>query len=102
VDPAIFNGIAEIVVPTVSVVSCAVFGLFCFPSVRAALTERMRQRTLKHAEAVDIVAQLSTHRGELYALRGEIAEVRRALGPGTQPQGPALSSGVGNRSYSGS
>jgi hypothetical protein len=94
VDPATLNGIAEIIVPTVSVVMFGAFGLMCFPSIRTAFAERLRSRALRHADATDVVSQLSALRGEVYALRVELADVKRAVGAGPSPQDhPALPPG---------
>lgn len=78
-DPLVLDKLAEIIVPSISILVFGAFGLVCFPSIRAALAERMRQRTLKHADATDVVSQLSALRGEVYALRAELADVKRAL-----------------------
>jgi hypothetical protein len=93
VDPASLSAIGDIVVPTVSVVVCGGFGLICFPSIRAAFAERLRSRALRHADATDVVSQLSALRGEVYALRVELAEVKRAVGAGPSPHDPALPPG---------
>lgn len=53
----------------------------CFPSFRAVIVERMRQRTLRHADATDLGAQIAALRGEVYALRSEIAQRPIAPGP---------------------
>ena len=58
------------------------FGLMCFPSVRSAVIERFRQRTLRHADAAAIVAQIAQLRGEVYALRGELAQATRGVAAG--------------------
>jgi hypothetical protein len=86
-DPAVLNGIAEIVVPSLAVVCFTVFGLVCFPSIRAGFLERMRLRTMRHADATDVVAQLAALRGEVYALRAELAEQTRAISAGQAPPG---------------
>lgn len=93
-DPATLNGIAEIIVPTVSVVMCGAFGMFCFPSIRTAFADRLRSRALRHANATDLISQLSALRGEVYALRVELADVRRVVGAGPSPHDrPALPPG---------
>jgi hypothetical protein len=85
-DPAVLNGIAEIVVPSLSVLCFTVFGLLCFPSIRAGLVERMRHRPLRHADAADLSAQLAALRGEVYALRAELVQHGRPLSAGQAPQ----------------
>jgi hypothetical protein len=54
----------------------------CFPSLRAVIVERIRQRTLRHADATDLGAQIATLRGEVYALRSELAQ--RAIAPSSE------------------
>jgi hypothetical protein len=92
-DPAVLNGIAEIVVPSLAVVCFTVFGLMCFPSVRAGLAERGRQRSLRHADATDVVAQLAALRGEVYALRAELAQQTHLLSGGQAPRDGLAASG---------
>jgi hypothetical protein len=53
----------------------------CFPSFRAVIVERMRQRTLRHADATDLGAQIAALRGEVYALRSELAQRPNGLSP---------------------
>jgi hypothetical protein len=91
-DPATLNGIAEIVVPSLSVIVFGVFSLVCFPSIRGALVERLRSQSLRHAQATEVMATLNALRGEVYQLRTEVADMRRAVGPGAA-EGPALPPG---------
>ena len=85
-NPAVLNGIAEIIVPTISLLCFTGFGLLCFPSIRASFAERMRNRALRHSDAADVVAQLAALRGEVYALRAELAQTNRALPSGQASQ----------------
>jgi hypothetical protein len=63
-------------------------GLMCFPSIRAALVERIRQRALRQSDATDLGAQLAALRGEVYALRTELAQApRAALGAAREDPG---------------
>jgi hypothetical protein len=62
----------------------------CFPSIRSAVADRIRQRTLRHAEATDVVAQLAVLRGEVYALRVELAQTTQALRSGNEAKDGAL------------
>jgi hypothetical protein len=101
-DPAVLNGIAEIVVPSLAVVCFTVFGLMCFPSVRAALAERGRQRSLRHADATDVVAQLAALRGEVYALRAELAQQTHLLSGGQPPRDGLAAAGGRDRLPGGS
>jgi uncharacterized protein YqgC (DUF456 family) len=71
--------IGAVVVPLLGVSIFAGFGLMCFPSIRSAVVERFRQRALRHADAADIVAQIAALRGEVYALRSELARATGAL-----------------------
>jgi hypothetical protein len=86
-DPAVLNGIAEIVGPSIAVVCTTVFGLMCFPSIRAGFLERSRLRTMNQAEATDVVAQLAALRCEVYALRVELAQQTRNISAGQAPPG---------------
>jgi hypothetical protein len=92
-DPVTINAIGEIVGPAIALIVCGAFGLVCFPSIRAAFVERLRSRTLRHGEATDVVAQLNALRGEVYALRVEIAQVSHAVGA-PPPPNAALPSGT--------
>ena len=92
-DPATLNGIAEIVVPSLCVVVFGGFGLMCFPSIRAAFAERLRLRSMRHADTTEVMTTLNALRGEVYALRTELAEMRRVIGPGAPTGGPALPPG---------
>jgi len=91
-DPGTINAIGDIVGPAIAIIACGGFGLICFPSIRAAFVERIRSRGLRHAEATDVVAQLNALRGEVYALRSELAQVSHAVGAGSPPN-HALPSG---------
>ena len=82
-DPGSLAIIGAVVGPIVGVGTVTFFGLMCFPSVRAAVVERLRQRTLRHGEAADVAAQLAALRGEVYALRSELAKATQALESGS-------------------
>lgn len=93
VGPGLMSQVVYLVggLVTLSVIGAATFlGFMCFPSARAAFVERIRQRTLRHGDATDVVAQLAALRGEVYALRTELAQVARALPAGP----PAASAGA--------
>ena len=81
-DPAAIAAWTALIGPIIGMGAATFFGLMCFPTFRAAFVERMRQRTLRHSEATDIVAQIAQLRGEVYALRAELAQATRALPPG--------------------
>ena len=89
--PGSFAVIGAAIVPLFGVGLFTAFGLMCFPSIRGAVVERFRHRTLRHAEATDIVAQLAALRGEVYALRSELARATQGLPPGGAP--PQLGAG---------
>jgi hypothetical protein len=55
-----------------------VLGSQCFPAIRTGFVERLRQRSLRHADTVDVTDQLAALRGEVYALRAELAQAPRA------------------------
>ncbi len=80
-DPQTIAMWSELIGPIVGMGACTFFGLMCFPSIRGAFVERFRQRTLRHSDAIDIVAQIAQLRGEVYALRSELAQATRALPP---------------------
>ena len=64
----------------ISAIGAATFlGSLCFPSLREAIVERIHQRTLRHADATELGAQIAALRGEVYALRSELSQ--RAIGP---------------------
>jgi hypothetical protein len=93
-SPAVIESIANALGAMVGLGGVTFFSLMCFPSFRAAIVERMRQRTLRHAEATDVVAQLALLRGEVYALRTELAQAVRP--PGSlqdRPEGVPLPAG---------
>jgi len=77
-NPGVIEALAQVVAAVLGLGGATFFALMCFPSFRGAVVERMRQRTLRHADATDVVAQLAALRGEVYALRAELAE---ATGP---------------------
>lgn len=93
--PGTLAVIGATVVPLVGVGIFACFGLMCFPSIRGAVLERFRQRTLRHADTADIVAQIAALRGEVYALRSELARATGALPSGSAD--PQISSGSPQR-----
>ncbi len=95
-DPQTIAMWSELIGPIVALGCSTFFGLMCFPSIRAAFVERLRQRTLRHSDAVDIVAQIAQLRGEVYALRSELAQATRALPPANGAV-PASSGSVQNR-----
>jgi hypothetical protein len=86
-SPEILNGIAEIVVPSLAVMCFTAFALMCFPSIRTGFLERARIRALRQADAAEVSAQLAALRGEVYALRAEIAQQSRTLQAGQAPPG---------------
>lgn len=85
-DPGSLAVIGAVVGPIVGVGTVTFFGLMCFPSVRAAVVERLRQRSLRHGDAADIAAQLAALRGEVYALRTELAKATQTLASGNPTQ----------------
>jgi hypothetical protein len=92
-DPGTLNGIAEIFVPSLMALVMGGFGLMCFPSIRGAFVERLRSHSLRHAEATEVMATLNALRGEVYQLRTEVAEVKRAVGSGMAAASPLLPPG---------
>ena len=97
-NPDVIAALAQPIAALCSFGAVTVIALMCFPSIRGAIVERMRQRTLRHADATDIVAQLATLRGEVYALREELAQTTRLLGsPNARPEGSSLPAGRQDR-----
>jgi hypothetical protein len=102
-DPGVVDAVAGLVAAVLGLGGLTLFSLMCFPSFRGALVERMRQRTLGHADSADIVAQLAALRGEVYALRTELAQATRAPGSlSARPEGLSLPAGGQGRSLSNS
>jgi hypothetical protein len=79
-NPAVVQAFAQVVAAVVLGGGASFFALMCFPSFRGAVADRLRQRTLRHADATDVVAQLAALRGEVYALRTELAQTTRLVG----------------------
>jgi hypothetical protein len=86
VDPSVLRQILDFTGMTLS--GGAVFTLVAllFPSIRGAVADRLRHRGLRDADAVVMAAQLQALRGEVNALRTELAE-RDRLGPANPPAG---------------
>jgi len=78
-DPAVVEAFAQVVAAFVAGGGAVVLGLMCFPVIRTAVAERIRHRTLRHADAADITAELAALRGEVYALRTELAQTSHAV-----------------------
>ena len=53
-NPDVIAAFAQPIAAVCSFGAVTVIALMCFPSFRAAIVERMRQRTLRHADATDI------------------------------------------------
>jgi hypothetical protein len=79
-NPDVIEALAGLAAAVLGMGGLAFFSLMCFPSFRGAIVERMRQRTLRHADATDVAAQLAALRGEVYALRAELAQGARPVG----------------------
>ena len=85
--------VLEQLIPIVAIVFGVSGGVciagFCVPSIRGALADRLRGRSLSAAaEVTAAVAEVRALRGEVYALRSELAAVSRALpAAGTAPGG---------------
>jgi hypothetical protein len=102
-NPGVVNAVAGLVAAVLGLGGMALFSLMCFPSFRGAVVERMRLRTLRHADATDIVAQLAALRGEVYALRTELAQATHAPGSlNARPEALSLPAGGQGRSPSNS
>ena len=80
-DPGTIAMWAALIGPIFGMGACTFFGLMCFPSIRGAFVERIRQRTLRHSDTTEIVTQIAQLRGEVYALRSELAQANRAFPP---------------------
>jgi hypothetical protein len=83
-DPSVIGELTGLMAVVLGVGGTTLFALMCFPSIRDAFVERLRHRGVRHADATDIVAQLASLRGEVYALRTELAQVSRSLPAGTE------------------
>jgi hypothetical protein len=79
VDPLVVKAIAEVVGPTVGFLAFGGILLICFPSTRGAIADWIRQRPLRHADAVDVMGQLAALRSEVQALRQEVDLTNRSL-----------------------
>jgi hypothetical protein len=76
------------VVCTCGIGATTFLGLMCFPSIRSAFVERLRQRSLRRADTAEVTDQLAALRGEVYALRAELAQApRAALSAGSEETG---------------
>jgi hypothetical protein len=93
-NPAVIEAFAGLAAAVLGLGGLGFVSLMCFPSFRGAIVERMRQRTLRQADATDVAAQLAALRGEVYALRAELAQGARPVGAlKDQREEPSLPAG---------
>jgi len=93
VDPMVVQQLATLAGAIFGGCVFLTFTALCFPSVRGALVERLRHRGLRDADAVTLGVQLQALRGEVSALRSEIAERDRLIPrhpPSGRIEGPSV------------
>jgi hypothetical protein len=78
-DPAVLEQLIPLVVGTMGIVASFSFAALCFPSIRNGVSDWLSNRGLRNADAEHVSAELAALRGEVYALRAELATVTRAL-----------------------
>jgi hypothetical protein len=81
-NPLMLDGIVTLVGAAMCIGALLLFAGLCFPSLRSALVERLRGHGQGPIEAV-LLAEVRALRGEVYALRCEVAPlagVSQALG----------------------
>lgn len=91
-NPVVVEAFAQVVAAVVVGGGATLVCLMLFPSLRGAVAERIRQRGLRSADATDITQQLAALRGEVYALRAELAQATRPIGS-PNPEGLSLPAG---------
>ena len=79
IDPAVLDELVPLVVGTTGIIATFSFAALCFPSIRAGVSDWLSNRGLRSADAEHVSAELAALRGEVYALRAELATVARAL-----------------------
>jgi hypothetical protein len=85
VNPAVLDELIPLVVGTMGIIASFSFAALCFPSIRHGVSDWLSNRGLRNADAEHVTAELAALRGEVYALRAELATVTRAL-VGNTPQ----------------
>lgn len=84
---------SEVLIPILGIIfgvgGPVLLAALCFPSIRSAVADRLRGDAHIEASDPEVVAQIAALRGEIYALRTEVAVISRAL-PGVSPQAGQL------------
>jgi hypothetical protein len=75
----VLDELIPLVVGSISIVATFSFAALCFPSIRGGVSDWLSNRGLRNADAEHVTAELAALRGEVYALRSELATVARAL-----------------------
>ena len=78
-DPVAFDQLAGFLGGGFALIAGTGLVMLCFPSIRAAFVERVRPKAMNRTDAAELAAQLAALRGEVYALRNELAQAVGAL-----------------------
>jgi hypothetical protein len=93
-DPAVVDQIASMIAGLAGITASFCFAALCFPSIRGGVAEWLSNRGLRKADAEQVSAELAALRGEVYALRTELASVARALSAPAAPAAPRIGPGA--------
>jgi hypothetical protein len=78
-NPDLVEKFTELIVGTTAVLATFSFAALCFPSIRAGVADWLSNRGMRHADALAVTQEMAALRGEVYALRAELATVARTL-----------------------
>jgi hypothetical protein len=86
-DPAVISEFGALVAGVTGILATFSFAALCFPSIRGAVADWLSNRGMRNADALAVTSELAALRGEVYALRAELATVSRTLAnPGAPPR----------------
>lgn len=86
-NPAVIESFGAMIAGVTGILATFSFAALCFPSIRGAVADWLSNRGMRNADAIAVSQEMAALRGEVYALRAELATLSRSLtGPSAAPR----------------